>query len=135
MIQNSTAVKYHTMDKDRGGDLNDARLKQQLKSNSNPSLRNLPPGGANSYNKRSDSVTIDQMQVAQMASSQGKHHKLSFVSPDPFYQNQFTNPNQNPDELANLPPILKNQSNLITRNQGNLLNNSQSNAVNSGEMN
>ena len=57
LIQNSTAVNYHTMDK-AGGDLKGAKLKQQLISNSNPSLRNIPAGG-HAVNSRSGSVTVD----------------------------------------------------------------------------
>ena len=135
MIQNSTAVQYHTMDKDRGGDMKGAKLKQQLKSSSNPSLRNPPAGGQGAYNRRSDSVTVDPMQVAQMASSQGKHHKMSFINPDHLHQHQFLNPAQDSNEMANLPPILKNQNNLITRNQGTLHNSSQSNAQHPGGAN
>ena len=71
----------------------------------------------NANNHRSGSVTVDQ-QISQLAVPQGKLHKKQFMAnQEHIYANQ-----QDQSEMSNLPPILKNQNNLITRNQGNLQN-------------
>lgn len=65
----------------------------------------------NANNHRSGSVTVDQ-QISQLAVPQGKLHKKQFMAnQEHIYANQ-----QDQSEMSNLPPILKNQNNLITRN-------------------